>query len=156
MEKRQLTAKELKKVFDNIKSEQDKQRREYLRVKEEFQIIRTNNDEAFDEDKELEGFLFQLQMRFDELEDKHKHLQENQKEPFQEIADQETETDTCPKIVANLQSKDEAEKKRQKFLSQYNSLMERYQRLKISGNLNENDEEVKEIKKVFIFISKHL
>ena len=91
-------------------------------------------------------------MRFDELEDKYKHLQENQKEPFQETENKENETGTTSKIVADFQDNDdEIKKKQQKFLSQYNSLMDRYQRLKTSGSLNENDEEVKEIKKVYIF-----
>lgn len=152
LEKGQLTTKEVKKVFDNIRSEQDKQRREYLRVKDEFLKIGTNSEEEFDKDRELEGYLFQLQMRFDELEDKYKHLQETQKEPFQETENQGKDTSSFPQTVSDSK----AEEKRRKFLLQYNSLMDRYHRLKNAGSLNEKDEEVKEIQKKLQVISQEL
>ncbi|XP_036355948.1 uncharacterized protein LOC115231370 [Octopus sinensis] len=161
LEQNQLTHKEQKKFFEKVCTEQNKQRRQYLRIKEEFVIKGAANGNAFDEDKELEGCLFDLQMRFDELEEKYQNVQDNLKEPFQsgdccspvDSLDGTKESENVPEDgIMN----DSYEARKEKFLVQYNVLMDKYWQLKLSGTLDDGDQEMKEITEKLRQIKKEL
>lgn len=77
------------KIFDQIRNDHEKLRKDYLQVKEDYNTRKRTSgtgDVNFDEDKELEGELFRLGMKFDDI---HQKVEENRKEkhsqrqPFQ-------------------------------------------------------------------------
>ncbi|XP_014777318.2 uncharacterized protein LOC106874177 [Octopus bimaculoides] len=161
LEQNQLTRKEQKKFIEKVCTEQNKQRRQYLRIKEEFVIGSAANGNIFDEDKELEGYLFDLQMRFDELEDKYQTLQDNLKEPFQSgdscsPVDSLDGTKESENVPEDGMINDSYEARKGKFLVQYNVLMDKYWQLKLSGSLDDGDQEMKEITEKLRQIKKEL
>ncbi|BFZ05620.1 hypothetical protein BsWGS_08659 [Bradybaena similaris] len=88
----QLTLENQELMFEQIKSDHDTLRRAYLQVKDEYNVLRRSGALAselqnFDQNKELEGYLFRLGMRFDEVSDTMEdNLKERSKQrrPFQE------------------------------------------------------------------------
>ncbi|KAH9490201.1 hypothetical protein Btru_049414 [Bulinus truncatus] len=90
LEQRQLTLEEQENVFETIKSDHEKLRRSYLQAKDDYNVLRRSGAIAteaqnFDENKELEGHLFRLGMRFDEVQEKvDKNMKEKpvQRQPF--------------------------------------------------------------------------
>ncbi|CAG5135153.1 unnamed protein product, partial [Candidula unifasciata] len=79
-------------MFEHIKSDHDTLRRAYLQVKDEYNVLRRSGAlvselQSFDQNKELEGYLFRLGMRFDEINDTvENNLKERSKQrrPFQD------------------------------------------------------------------------
>uniref|UniRef100_A0A2C9JIT7 Uncharacterized protein n=1 Tax=Biomphalaria glabrata TaxID=6526 RepID=A0A2C9JIT7_BIOGL len=82
VEQRQLTLEEQEKVFESIKADHETLRRSYLQAKEDYNVLRRSgainlDAQNFDENKQLEGHLFRLGMRFDEVQEK---VEQNMKE----------------------------------------------------------------------------
>ncbi|CAL1546942.1 unnamed protein product [Lymnaea stagnalis] len=90
LEQRQLTFEEQEQVFEKIKTDHDVLRRAYLQAKDDYNVLRrsgaiTTDVQNFDQNKELEGQLFRLGMRFDEVQERvEKNLKERpvQRQPF--------------------------------------------------------------------------
>ncbi|GFN90194.1 At-hook-containing transcription factor [Plakobranchus ocellatus] len=87
----QLTLEQQEQTLDLIKGDHDKLRRTYLQAKDDYNVLRRSgvvDKDAinFDQNKELEGQLFRLGMRFDEV---HETVESNlkdrpaQRQPFQ-------------------------------------------------------------------------
>ncbi|RUS87544.1 hypothetical protein EGW08_004720, partial [Elysia chlorotica] len=87
----QLTLEQQEQLLDQIKGDHDKLRRTYLQAKDDYNVLRRSgvvdkDSINFDENKELEGQLFRLGMRFDEV---HETVETNlkdrptQRQPFQ-------------------------------------------------------------------------
>jgi len=91
LSEQQLTVEEQDDVFEKIRTDHEKLRSDYLQSKEDYNVLRRSApsglDVAFDQEKELEGQLFQIGMKFDEI---HEKVEENRKEktpkrqPFQD------------------------------------------------------------------------
>ncbi|GFS22929.1 AT-hook-containing transcription factor [Elysia marginata] len=87
----QLTLEQQEQMLDQIKGDHDKLRRTYLQAKDDYNVLRRSgvvdkDTINFDENKELEGQLFRLGMRFDEVhETVESNLKERpaQRQPFQ-------------------------------------------------------------------------
>ena len=76
-----MTHEEQEKAFDQIRSDHEKLRKDYLQAKEDYNARKrssaTGGDTNFDDNKELEGELFKLGMKFDEI---HEKVEEKRKE----------------------------------------------------------------------------
>ncbi|XP_076455395.1 LOW QUALITY PROTEIN: uncharacterized protein LOC143289986 [Babylonia areolata] len=160
MENGQLTAEEQDKAFDNIRTHHEKLRRAYLQAKEDYNVLRRSGatpGEDFDQQKELEGQLFRLGMRFDEVQervDSNLKQQTSQRQPFQtsrlahddDDDDDDDEVDgedhsseqngrhfgTAATATNDDQAEEEAEYERRagQLHEEYRALMDRYRRLK--------------------------
>lgn len=90
----QLTIDEQEKVYDKVRAAHETIRRDYLQVKEDFQVLRRSSgvgdDTTFDEDKELEGALFKVGMKFDDIQEKvdvNVREKSAQRQPYQSHRD---------------------------------------------------------------------
>ncbi|KAK7094893.1 serine/arginine repetitive matrix protein 2-like isoform X2 [Littorina saxatilis] len=152
MENRQLTLEEQEKAFENIRTDHEKLRRSYLQAKEDYNVLRRSGaglpDGDFDGNKELEGQLFRLGMKFDEV---HEHVDSNVREqttrrkPFQSgrLADDQADQDASDDSQGPEQGVEktdgatgggnydaEFEKRAGHLNEEYRALMDRYRRLK--------------------------
>ncbi|XP_052221934.1 uncharacterized protein LOC127838312 isoform X2 [Dreissena polymorpha] len=164
----QLSVEEQETVFDKIRTDHEKLRRDYLQSKEDYTVLRRSTpaglDVAFDQEKELEGQLFQIGMKFDEI---HEKVDENLKEksakrqPFQqkrrESADLNTSMDADPstenlkKKIAGVSAGNHMleprrdpvlDDKLKRLHDDYNALMDRYRRLKQMAKTPEREQEI--------------
>ncbi|XP_061164853.1 uncharacterized protein LOC133173820 isoform X2 [Saccostrea echinata] len=158
------------KIFDQIRNDHEKLRKNYLQTKEEYNTRKRTSgtgDVNFDEDKELEGELFRLGMKFDGI---HEKMEENrkkqsQKQPFQSnrrqsdsdvltsgMSDQEMRSvDHMKRKIKQVKAGNdlvqpkpnkEFEKNLEKLHVEYNALMDRYRRLKQMAQTPERDQEI--------------
>ncbi|XP_065933670.1 serine/arginine repetitive matrix protein 2 isoform X4 [Magallana gigas] len=159
------------KIFDQIRNDHEKLRKDYLQVKEDYNTRKRTSgtgDVNFDEDKELEGELFRLGMKFDDI---HQKVEENRKEkhsqrqPFQSnrrqsdsdiltsgMSDQEMRSvDQMKHKIRGVKAGNdliqpkpnkEFEQKIEKLHVEYNALMDRYRRLKQMAQTPERDREI--------------
>lgn len=171
----QLTVDEQEGVFDKIRGDHEKLRRDYLQSKEDYNVLRRSTssglDVAFDQEKELEGELFKLGMKFDEI---HEKVDENLKEksakrqPFQKNRqDNGDSLDTSMEVdpsTENVKKKihgvsagndllepkfdSEFDKKLKHLHEEYNALMDRYRRLKQMAKTPEREQEIDHLVKV--------
>ncbi|XP_045200672.2 uncharacterized protein LOC123554492 isoform X3 [Mercenaria mercenaria] len=166
----QLTVEEQESVFDKIRTDHEKLRRDYLQSKEDYNVLRrstaTGLDVAFDQEKELEGELFKLGMKFDEI---HEKVEENLKEksakrqPFQKkhqesgdstlenSMDVDPSTENIKKKMEGISAGNdllepkrdsEFDKKLEHLHEEYNALMDRYRRLKQMAKTPEREKEI--------------
>lgn len=169
-----LTVQEQENVFDKIRSDHEKLRRDYLQSKEDYNVLRRSTpaglDVAFDQEKELEGELFKLGMKFDEI---HEKVEENMKEksakrqPFQQKRqDNEDSADSSIDVdpsTENMKKKigvsagndllepkrdSEFDKKLKHLHEEYNALMDRYRRLKQMAKTPEREKEIDNLVRV--------
>lgn len=172
----QLTIEEQEHVFDKIRTDHEKLRRDYLQSKEDYNVLRRSApsglDVAFDQEKELEGELFRLGMKFDEI---HEKVEDNLKEksakrqPFQEkrrssadnvldnSMDADPSTDNVKKKIHGVTAGNDLlepkpdkqfDKKLKRLHEEYNALMDRYRRLKQMSQTPERDQEIDNLVKV--------
>lgn len=170
----QLTLQEQETVFDKIRSDHEKLRRDYLQSKEDYNVLKRSSaagaDVNFDQEKELEGELFKLGMKFDEI---HERVDENMKEkssarqPFQAsrtasqgAADEnrhDPQTENMKKKLKGTKAGDdlleprtdlEFDKKLKHLHEEYNALMDRYRRLKQMATSPERDKEIDNLVRV--------
>ncbi|XP_076436272.1 uncharacterized protein LOC143275864 isoform X2 [Babylonia areolata] len=148
LENRQLTLEEQEKAFENIRTDHEKLRRSYLQAKEDYNVLRRSGaglpNADFDGDKELEGQLFRLGMRFDEVHEKvdtNLKQQAAHRQPFQTShlthnhgdAGGVDDVDQGGQLEGHhgSQSEDsELEKRAEQLHEEYRALMDRYRRLK--------------------------
>ncbi|XP_060552323.1 uncharacterized protein LOC132713685 isoform X4 [Ruditapes philippinarum] len=165
----QLTVEEQEGVFDKIRTDHEKLRRDYLQSKEDYNVLRRSTpaglDVAFDQEKELEGELFKLGMKFDEIHEKvDENLKEKsaQRQPFQK---KHQESGTSPDTSMDVDPATENVKKKMEGISagndllepkrdsefdnklkhlheEYNALMDRYRRLKQMAKTPEREKEI--------------
>jgi hypothetical protein len=172
-----MTHEEQEKVFDQIRNDHEKLRKDYLQVKEEYNTRKRNSatgDTNFDEDKELEGELFRLGMKFDDI---HQRVEENRKEkhsqrqPFQTnrrqsdsdaitsgMSDQEMRSvDQMKRKIKGVKAGNdlvqpkpnrEFEQNIEKLHVEYNALMDRYRRLRQMAQTPERDREIDNLVRV--------
>ena len=177
LETRQLSVEDQEQVFEQLRTDHEKLRRCYLQAKEDYNVLRRSGasltDANFDHNKQLEGELFRLGMRFDEIHEKvDKNLKEKsaKRQPFQanRMVDQEQDMSHDQDEPAIDQSKQlihgtlagcdlvhpmedaEFEQKIQMLHEQYNALMDRYRRLKQMAQTPEKDKEIDNLVKVSI------
>ena len=170
----QLNLEEQETVFDKIRSDHEKLRRDYLQSKEDYNVLKRSSaagaDVNFDQEKELEGELFKIGMKFDEI---HEKVDENMKEkssarqPFQtsRAANQDSNednvidpsTDNVKKRIRGtkagndlLEPKPDSEfdKKLKHLHEEYSALMDRYRRLKQMARSPDRDKEIDNLVKV--------
>ncbi|KAK3589257.1 hypothetical protein CHS0354_008322 [Potamilus streckersoni] len=182
IEEKQLPTEEHEQVFEKIRTEHEQIRKDYLQAKEDYSVLRRAGvtaavDANFDEDKELEGKLFKIGMKFDEIQEKmeeeRKH-NSSQRQPFQasrQKSDSETETESGatpatdhrkPKMLGTkagddlLQPKEDAkfDEKLKRLHEEYNALMDRYRRLKQMAQSQERDKEIDNLVKKLRNITK--
>ncbi|KAK7496993.1 hypothetical protein BaRGS_00011729 [Batillaria attramentaria] len=165
MEQRQLTLEEQEKAFENIRTDHEKLRRTYLQAKEDYNVLRRSGaslpDADFDGNKELEGQLFRLGMKFDEVHEKvDSNLKEKttRRQPFQtsRLMDDEEEEDRVEQ--ENGQTSDQYrelggsdmvdaagdpafDKRAEHLHDEYMALMDRYRRLQQMGQTTDRDKE---------------
>ncbi|XP_041369777.1 microtubule organization protein AKNA-like [Gigantopelta aegis] len=169
LETRQLSLEDQEQVFEQLRTDHEKLRRCYLQAKEDYNVLRRSGasltDANFDQNKQLEGELFRLGMRFDEIHEKvDKNLKEKsaKRQPFQAnrlVNDQsdmshdedESAIDQSKQMMhRTLAGSDliqpmedsEFEQKIQMLHEQYNALMDRYRRLKQMAPTPEKDKEI--------------
>lgn len=164
----QLTVEEQENVFDKIRTDHEKLRRDYLQSKEDYNVLRRSTpaglDVAFDQEKELEGELFKLGMKFDEI---HEKVEENLKEksakrqPFQQkhqdngdstdnSMDVDPSTENMKKKIGVSAGNDllepkhdsDFDKRLKQLHEEYNGLMDRYRRLKQMAKTPEREKEI--------------
>lgn len=181
MEEGQLTHEEQEKVFDKIRTNHEKLRHDYLQSKEDYNVLKRSTpnlaDINFDGDKELEGELFRLGMKFDEI---HEAVEQSEKEkasqrqPFQkkttetemsDHSDQEGRSvDQMKQKMKGTKAGDdlieprknsEFEQKVKRLHEEYNALMDRYRRLKQMAQTPERDKEIDNLVRVG-FLSIHV
>ena len=177
----QLNIQEQETVFDKIRSDHEKLRRDYLQSKEDYNVLRRSTaagaDVNFDQEKELEGELFRLGMKFDEI---HETVDENLKEkssarqPFQAGRSASTSNLDAPdenghdpqtenikkKITGTRAGNDllepktdsQFDKKLKQLHEEYNALMDRYRRLKQMVNTPERDQEIDNLVRVSVHV----
>jgi len=172
----QLTIEEQEGVFEKIRVEHEKLRREYLQSKEDYNVLRRSTtsglDVAFDQEKELEGELFKLGMKFDEI---HEKVENNVKEkaskrqPFQQkrrssndtnlddSMDVDPSTENQKKKMHSVSAGNdliepkrdkEFDKKVKRLHEEYNALMDRYRRLKQMAKTPEREQEIDNLVRV--------
>ena len=172
----QLTIEEQEGVFEKIRVEHEKLRREYLQSKEDYNVLRRSTtsglDIAFDQEKELEGELFKLGMKFDEI---HEKVENNVKEkaskrqPFQQkrrssndtnlddSMDVDPSTENQKKKMHSVSAGNdliepkrdkEFDKKVKRLHEEYNALMDRYRRLKQMAKTPEREQEIDNLVRV--------
>ncbi|KAL4219291.1 hypothetical protein ACF0H5_021871 [Mactra antiquata] len=176
----QLNVEEQETVFDKIRTDHEKLRRDYLQSKEDYNVLRRSTpaglDVAFDQEKELEGELFKLGMKFDEI---HEKVEENLKEksakrqPFQKpkqnteaSADDSMEidpsTENMKKRIQGVNAgndlleprrNSDLDKKLKHLHDEYNTLMDRYRRLKQMAKTPEREQEIDQLVKKLRTIS---
>ena len=175
----QLTIEEQEGVFEKIRVEHEKLRREYLQSKEDYNVLRRSTtsglDVAFDQEKELEGELFKLGMKFDEI---HEKVENNVKEkaskrqPFQQkrrssndtnlddSMDVDPSTENQKKKMHSVSAGNdliepkrdkEFDKKVKRLHEEYNALMDRYRRLKQMAKTPEREQEIDNLVRVSRF-----
>ncbi|KAL3870445.1 hypothetical protein ACJMK2_038513 [Sinanodonta woodiana] len=182
IEEKQLPTEEHEQVFEKIRTEHEQIRKDYLQAKEDYSVLRRAGvtaavDANFDEDKELEGKLFKIGMKFDEIQEKmeeERKLNSSQRQPFQasrQKSDSETETESGatpatdhrkPKILRTkagddlLHPKEDAkfDEKLKRLHEEYNALMDRYRRLKQMAQSQERDKEIDNLVKKLRNITK--
>lgn len=172
-----MTHEEQEKVFDQIRNDHEKLRKDYLQVKEDYNTRKrttATGDTNFDEDKELEGELFRLGMKFDDI---HQRVEENRKEkhsqrqPFQTnrrqsdsdaltsgMSDQEVRSvDHMKRKIKGVKAGNDLihpkpnrkfEQKIEKLHVEYNALMDRYRRLRQMAQTPERDREIDNLVRV--------
>lgn len=170
----QLTHTEQEKVFDKIRTDHEKLRRDYLQTKEDFNVLKRSNanvDVNFDDEKELEGELFKLGMKFDDI---HEQVDDNMKkkaserQPFQPNQTLDNDNDDLDPSVDQMKKKminsmagddliqprenDTFEEKVKKLHDNYNALMDRYRRLKQMAQTPERDQEIDNLVKVRTYL----
>ncbi|XP_052788988.1 uncharacterized protein LOC128223703 isoform X2 [Mya arenaria] len=164
-----LTVEEQEDVFDKIRGDHEKLRSDYLQSKEDYNVLRRSApgglDAAFDQEKELEGQLFQIGMKFDEI---HEKVEDNMKEkatkrqPFQQSRrgsadnlntsmDVDPSTENVKKKIRGVSAgndmleprRDPAfDDKLKRLHEDYNALMDRYRRLKQMAKTPEREQEI--------------
>lgn len=177
LDEQHLTHEEQEKVFDKIRTDHEKLRRDYLQSKEDYNVLKRSNanmtDVNFDQEKELEGELFRLGMKFDDI---HEKVDENMKEkssqrqPFQanqsstgtggnvengdlddRAIDQMKRKMKGTKAGDDLLQPRDDEKLNQglaRLHDEYNALMDRYRRLKQMAQTPERDQEIDNLVRV--------
>ena len=174
----QLTVQEQENVFEKIRTDHEKLRRDYLQSKEDYNVLKRSSaaigsEVNFDQEKELEGELFKLGMKFDEI---HEKVEENMKEksskrqPFQDkrkdsvsstpsstAAELDPSTENIKKKLHGVKAGDDLlqpkletgfEDKLKRLHEEYNALMDRYRRLKQMAQTRERDREIDQLVKV--------
>ncbi|VDI42188.1 Hypothetical predicted protein [Mytilus galloprovincialis] len=173
LEEKQLTHEEKAKVFDQVRTNHERLRHDYLQSKEDYNVLKRSQpnltDINFDGDKELEGELFRLGMKFDEI---HEEIEQSEKEkaserqPFQKkMVDANTSdmsdvnsSDHEGRSVDQMKKKmkgtiagddlikprenSEFEQKVKQLHEEYSALMDRYRRLKQMAQTPEREEEI--------------
>ncbi|XP_052094409.1 uncharacterized protein LOC127730185 isoform X1 [Mytilus californianus] len=173
LEEKQLTHEEKAKVFDQVRTNHERLRHDYLQSKEDYNVLKRSQpnltDINFDGDKELEGELFRLGMKFDEI---HEAIEQSEKEkaserqPFQKkMVDANTSdmsdvnsSDHEGRSVDQMKKKmkgtiagddlikprenTEFEQKVKHLHEEYSALMDRYRRLKQMAQTPEREEEI--------------
>ncbi|XP_076090830.1 uncharacterized protein LOC143062899 isoform X3 [Mytilus galloprovincialis] len=173
LEEKQLTHEEKAKVFDQVRTNHERLRHDYLQSKEDYNVLKRSQpnltDINFDGDKELEGELFRLGMKFDEI---HEAIEQSEKEkaserqPFQKkMVDANTSdmsdvnsSDHEGRSVDQMKKKmkgtiagddlikprenSEFEQKVKQLHEEYSALMDRYRRLKQMAQTPEREEEI--------------
>ncbi|XP_055958062.1 uncharacterized protein LOC126812766 [Patella vulgata] len=175
VENKQLSLEDKEQVFDKIRTDHEKLRRQYLQSKEDYNVMRrsgatTATEANFDDDKELEGELFKLGMKFDVMHEQiDSHLQEGkeQRQPFQSqrLADEidgedgnHSDASETAHAVDQLKKQirdpnagndmihpklePEFEGKLRRLHDEYNALMDRYRRLKQMAKTPNRDKEI--------------
>ncbi|XP_060064275.1 uncharacterized protein LOC132544669 [Ylistrum balloti] len=171
LDEQQLTHDEQEKVFEKIRTDHEKLRRDYLQSKEDYNVLKRANanvgDVNFDQEKELEGELFRLGMKFDEIHEKvdeNRQKKSSERQPFQsnrtqangdvslDSSDVEGRAiDHTKKKITSAMAGDDLVKphKEQEFQDsvnrlhvEYNNLMDRYRRLKQMAQTPERDKEI--------------
>ncbi|XP_069121674.1 microtubule-associated protein futsch-like isoform X2 [Argopecten irradians] len=171
LDEQQLTHDEQEKVFEKIRTDHEKLRRDYLQSKEDYNVLKRANanvgDVNFDQEKELEGELFRLGMKFDEIHEKvdeNRQKKSSERQPFQSNRSQSNgdisldgsdaegrAIDHTKKKVLGVMAGDDLVKpqKDQKFQDtvnrlhvEYSNLMDRYRRLKQMAQTPERDREI--------------
>ncbi|XP_077986522.1 uncharacterized protein LOC144440929 isoform X2 [Glandiceps talaboti] len=136
-----LSQEDEKQLFDRLKAQHEQLERDYLQAKEEQNTIRRRNnlisdtnEEGFDPDKEIEGEIFQLGMKLEDIQEKIQDSLRSQP------------SDIIGKNDALLASVDPELGRRKQFLTQqYNGLLDRYEQLKHMDYTPERDQEIEEL-----------
>lgn len=176
LEEKQLNHDEQEKVFDQIRLNHERLRHEYLQSKEDYNVLKRSTpnlaDINFDHDKELEGELFRLGMKFDEIHEAVEQTEKekaSQRQPFQKktvdtetsdlnLSDEEgrsvdqmkrkmTGTNAGDDLIEPKQNS-EFEQKVKRLHEEYNALMDRYRRLKQMAQTPERDKEIDNLVRV--------
>ncbi|XP_033758585.1 uncharacterized protein LOC117340908 [Pecten maximus] len=171
LDEQQLTHDEQEKVFEKIRTDHEKLRRDYLQSKEDYNVLKRANanvgDVNFDQEKELEGELFRLGMKFDEIHEKvdeNRQKKSSERQPFQSNRTQSNgdisldssdvegrAIDHTKKKMVSVMAGDDLVKpqKNQQFQDtvnrlhvEYSNLMDRYRRLKQMAQTPERDKEI--------------
>ncbi|XP_021361526.1 uncharacterized protein LOC110455627 [Mizuhopecten yessoensis] len=171
LDEKQLTHDEQEKVFEKIRTDHEKLRRDYLQSKEDYNVLKRANasvgDVNFDQEKELEGELFRLGMKFDDIHEKvdeNRQKKSSERQPFQSNRAQSNgdvtvdgsdvegrAIDHTKKKMTSTMAGDDLVKptKDQVFQNtvsrlheEYNNLMDRYRRLKQMAQTPERDREI--------------
>ncbi|KAK3087416.1 hypothetical protein FSP39_005595 [Pinctada imbricata] len=166
-----MTHDEQERVFDKIRNDHETLRKDYLRAKEDYNARKRSTavgDVTFDDNKELEGELFKLGMKFDEIHEKVEEKRKekhSQRQPFATnrrqsdsdvmtsgMSDQETRSvDQMKKKIKGTKAgvdmlepkqDEELQKNLKRLHDEYNALMDRYRRLKQMAQTPERDQEI--------------
>lgn len=177
LDERQLTHDEQEKVFEKIRTDHEKLRRDYLQSKEDYNVLKRANasvgDVNFDQEKELEGELFRIGMKFDEIHEKvdeNRQKKSSERQPFQgnrvhangdvsmdgsevegQAIDQKKKKMTSTKAGDDLikpRNTTEFEDTVKLLHDEYNNLMDRYRRLKQMAQTPERDREIDNLVRV--------
>lgn len=97
LDEKQLPVEEQEKLFDKIRCDHEELRNDYLAAKEDYNALKrstaTMSEANFDQDKELEGDLFKIGMKFDEIHatmDKNMKQKSAQRLPFSGRSDSDS------------------------------------------------------------------
>ncbi|XP_071947804.1 uncharacterized protein [Antedon mediterranea] len=136
----ELQPSEQDQILSKLRGDHERLEQDYMQAKEEHQARcrREGNlsNEKFDPDRELEGEVFQLGMKLDDI---NETVEEN-------LRNQRPETPpTRRDFIPEHSIEDEIERRRQNMDQEYNSLMDRYDQLKKSTYFPNRDQEVEEL-----------
>ncbi|XP_064616230.1 serine/arginine repetitive matrix protein 2-like isoform X2 [Liolophura sinensis] len=164
LEENHLSVEQQEKVFEKLRADHDKLRRDYLQAKEDYDVLRRTQgaDGDFDESKELEGELFRLGMKFDDIHEKvesNVKLKSSQRLPFQNSRSRAATPDSLgnrsidqlkpqfsdPNAGYNLVKpipNRVFDDKLQRLHEDYNNLMQLYRRVKQRGQSANREQEI--------------
>lgn len=159
-------------MFEKLRADHDKLRRDYLQAKEDYDVLRRTQgaDAGFDESKELEGELFRLGMKFDDIHEKvekNVKLKSSQRLPFQNSRSRAASPDNLedrsidqlkpqfndPNAGYNLVKpipNRVFDDKLRRLHEDYNNLMQLYRRVKQKGQSANREQQIDNLVQVLL------